>query len=150
MALASVYMLRDGYAKVRADASLFKAQAHDAQTQWQEIESLIESALSNLASDSRTEAVAARLYANRFLMMHDPVLYARSHDLFESSYGHNRFDRMRLINLTAIEIEAIKSGVIGTGSAFAMAALDTLSQTDGDNPDFHEFRVSFFRGSEPV
>ena len=144
MALASVYMLRDGYARVRADASLFKAQALDARTQWREVESLIDDALSNLPSDSRTEGVAARLYANRFLMTHDPALYARSHALFEASYGHNRFDRMRLINMTALEIEAIKSGVIGAGSALAVQALDKLSQTDGDNPDFHEFKASFF------
>ena len=144
MVLVSVYMLGNGYARICADANLFRAQSLDASTQWQEIELLINKSLASLPSDSRTEATSAQLVADRFLATRDPAAYARSHELFESSYQHNNFDRMRLVNLISLETKAMEMGVIDRGSDFAAKAVETLSKTDRENPAFHEFTAQFF------
>jgi O-antigen ligase len=138
------YTLSDGYARLRVDSNLFQAQALDAKTQWPEVQSLLNDGLARLATDSRTELISAQLYAQRFLATKEPAAYARSHALFESSYAHNHFDRMRLVNIIALETSAMELGVIATGSDFALKALKTLSETDGDNPDFHAFKAQFF------
>ena len=144
MICVSTYMLTDGYARLRVDSRLFQAQSLDATTQWPEVESRLNDGLARLATDSRTELIAAQLYAQRFLATKEPAAYARSHALFESSYAHNHFDRMRLVNVIALETSAMELGVIATGSDFALKALKKLSETDGDNPDFHAFTAQFF------
>ena len=144
MLLVCAYTLNDGYARLRVDSRLFQAQALDVRTQWPEVESRINSSLATLATDSRTELIAAQLYGQRFLATHEPAAYARSRALFESSYSHNPFDRMRLVNIIALESNAIGLGVIATGSDFAHKGLMKLSETDSDNPAFHEFKAQFF------
>jgi len=144
MVVLSLYLLNNGYARVIADARLFEAQSLDVKTQWRETESLVKQALLSLPADSRTEMVAGQIYANRFMSSHDPMAYARSHELLESSYRHNRFDRMRLVNIVALERAALELGQISASSDFAQNALTVLSETDRDNPDFHEFKAKFF------
>ncbi len=144
MIALSLYLLDNGHSRIVADSSLFKAQSLDVTTQWRETEPLVKQALSSLPDDSRTEMVAAQVYANRFMASHDPDAYERSHELFESSYRHNRFDRMRLVNIIALERAALELGLISASSDFARNALTVLSKTDRDNPPFHEFRAKFF------
>ncbi len=139
----SLYLLNDRYARVIADAQLFKAQALDVRTQWPETESLVDKALSRNPRDSRTELVAAQIYANRFVKLHDPSAYARSRELFESSFSHNRFERLRLVNIVALETAALELGQIGKASDFAQEAMTSLSETDRNNPGFHEFKARF-------
>ena len=144
MVLLSLYLFSNLYARASADACLFNAQALDVRTQWPETESLIDKALSSLGGDSRTEMVAGQIFANRFLSAHDANAYVRSRELLESSYEHNRFDRLRLANIVALETAALELGQIGTASEFAQNAIDTLAATDRDNPGFHDFKAKFF------
>ena len=144
MVLLSLYLLNDRYARVVADAHLAKAMVLDVRMQWPEVQSMVNKALSSLPGDSRTELVAGQLYARRFVSVHDPSAYARSRELFESSYDHNRFERLRLFNIVALEIHALGLGQVRTASDFAQKAITTLSQTDWDNPRFHELRGELF------
>jgi len=144
MIVLSLYLLTDAYARVITDSRLFRAQSLDVRTQWRDAESLVKEALSSLPADSRTELVAGQIYASRFMATHDRETYARSRELLESSYDHNRFDRMRLVNIAALEVAALELGQIGAASEFARKALTVLAKTDGDNPAFHEFRAKFF------
>jgi hypothetical protein len=123
MALVCVYLLADGYARLRADSHLFEAQSPEVRTQWPEVESRVSNAHAALPSDSRTEMMSAQLYANRFLATREPAAYARSHALFEASYAHNPFDRMRLVNVIALETNALQLDVTSKGSDFAGKAL---------------------------
>src|SRR5471030_2942017 len=136
MVLLSLYLLNDRYARVIADTHLFKAQALDVRMQWPDVESLVNKALSSLPGDSRTEMVAGQIYANRFVSLHDPRAYARSRELLESSFDHNRFDRLRLVNIVALESAALELGQISMASDFAQKAISALSETDRNNPDF--------------
>jgi len=144
MLLLSLYLFNDRYARINADAYLSKAQALDVTTQWAEAESLVNKALLSLPGDSRTETVAGQSYASRFVATHDPRAYAKSRDLLEASYDHNRFDRMRLVNIVALESAALELGRITSATEFAQKAIDVLAKTDADNPGFHEFRAKFF------
>jgi Flp pilus assembly protein TadD len=63
--------------------------------------------------------------------------------LLESSFNHNRFDRLRLVNIVALESAALELGRISTASDFAQKAVGTLAETDRDNPGFHEFKAKF-------
>lgn len=144
MVVLSLYLLNTGYARLTADSRLFEAQSLDVRSQWRETESLVDQALLSLPEDSHTEMVASQIYANRFMASHEPEAYARCHELLESSYRHNPFERMRLINLIALEGTAIELGQISTSSEFAKKALDILTETDRDNPAFHEFKAKFF------
>jgi tetratricopeptide (TPR) repeat protein len=144
MVLLSVYLLDDRYARVSADTFLFRAQALDVRTQWPEAQSLVEKALAGLPGDSRTQMVAGQIYANRFVSLHDPKAYARGRELLEFSFNHNRFDRMRLVNIVALESAALELGQISSASDFAQRAIAALSETDRDNPGFHEFKAKFF------
>lgn len=144
MVLLSLYLLNDRYARVIADSHLFKAQALDVRMQWPDTESLVNKALLSLPADSRTEMVSGQIYANRFVSLHDLRAYARSRELLEASYYHNRFDRMRLVNIVALESAALELGQISTASDFAQEAIIVLSGTDRDNPGFHEFKAKFF------
>jgi putative inorganic carbon (HCO3(-)) transporter len=144
MVLLSLYLLNDRYARASADTSLFEAQALDDRMQWPKTEVLVNQALASLPGDSRTEMVAGQIYAMRFVSSHDPAAYARSRELLESSYKHNHFDRLRLINIVGLESLALERGQIGSASDFAQNAIGTLAKTDGDNPDFHELEARFF------
>jgi putative inorganic carbon (HCO3(-)) transporter len=144
MVLLSLYLLNDRYARVIADAHLFKAQALDVRTQWPDAELLVNKAVSSLPGDSRTEMVAGQIYADRFVSLHDPRAYARSRELLESSFNHNRYDRLRLVNIVALESAALELGQISKASDFAQEAITVLSETDRDNPGFHEFKAKFF------
>lgn len=144
MLVLSLYLLNQGYARIIADASLFKAQSLDVKTQWRETEALVRQALLSLPEDSRTLMVVGQIYGNRFMASHEPEDYARSHELLEASYRRNPFDRMRLVNILALERAALELGQITAPSAFAQKALETLSETDGDNPGFHELKSLFF------
>jgi hypothetical protein len=142
-AVLSLYLLNDHYARVIADAELFEAQALDIRTQWPETEALVNKAHKRFPGDSRSELVAAQIYAKRFVTLHDPSAYARSRALFESSYDHNRFERLRLVNIVALETAALELGQISKASDFAQEAMASLSGTDRDNPGFHEFKAKF-------
>ena len=142
--LLSLYLLNDRYARVIADTNLYKAQALDVSVQWADKEFLVNKALSRLPGDSRTEMVAGEIYAMRFVSSHDPRAYARGRELFESSFNHNRFDRLRLFNILAIESAALELGQIRTASDYAQKAITALSETDWDNPGFHELKAWFF------
>lgn len=144
MVILSLYLFNDRYARVIADAQLFKAQALDVTVQWRDAEFLIDKALSILPGDSRTEMIAGQIYANRFLALHDSKAYARSRALLESSHEHNPFDRLRLVNIVALESAALELGQLTAASDFAQRAIATLLRTDGGNPDFHEFKAKFF------
>jgi O-antigen ligase len=144
MVLLSLYLLHDRYARVVADAHLAKALVLDVRMQWPEVQSLVNRALSSLPGDSDTELVAGQVYARRFVALADPKAYARSRELFESSYDHNRFERLRLFNIVALEIDALGLGQVRTASDLAQKAVTTLSRTDWDNPRFHELRGEFF------
>lgn len=143
MIVLCAYLLNNGYARLVTDSKLFTAQSLDPRTQWREMESLTNQALLALPADSRTEMVAGQIYVNRFLSSNDPAAYARGRQLLESSYRDNRFERMRLINIIALESVAIEHGQIDTPSDFAQTALAELSKTDGDNPAFHELKAKF-------
>jgi O-antigen ligase len=143
MVLLSLYLLNDRYVRIIADSHLSKAQALDVRMQWPDAESLVDKALLSLPGDSRTELVAGQIYANRFVSLHDPRAYARSRELLEASYKHNRFDRLRLVNIVALESAALELGQISTASEFAQKAITVLSETDRDNPGFHEFKAKF-------
>lgn len=143
MVLLSLYLINDRYDRVIADSHLFKAQSLDVKIQWRDTESLVNKALLSLPGDSRTEMVAGQIYANRFVSLHDPRAYLRSRELLESSYDHNRFDRLRLVNIVALESAALELGQISTASEFAQKAIIVLAQTDRDNPGFHEFKAKF-------
>ena len=144
MVLLALYLLNDRYARAVADTSLFEAQALDVRMQWRRTEVLVDKALASLPRDSRTEMVAGQIYAMRFASSHDPRAYARSRELLESSYSHNHFDRLRLVNIVSLETLALERGRIGSASDFAQGAIGTLAKTDGDNPDFHELKAQFF------
>jgi O-antigen ligase len=144
MLLLSLYLFNNLYARATADAHLFNAQTLDVRTQWPDAESLVIRALSRLRDDSRTEMIAGQIYANRFISMHDPKAYAKSRELLESSFNHNPFDRLRLVNIVALETSALELGQIVTASDFAQKAISVLAKTDGDNPGFHEFKAKFF------
>lgn len=144
MMVLSLYLLNHGYARIIADANLFKAQSLDVRTQWRETESLVNLGLLALPGDSRTEMIAGQIYGKRFIASHDLSAYAKSHELLESSYRHNPFDRMRLVNIVTLERAALELGQISAPSDFAQKALETLSETDRDNPGFHEFKAMFF------
>ena len=144
MVVLSLYLFSNLYARVIADAHLFHAQALDVRTQWPATDARLNKALSSLSGDSRTESVAGQIYASRFVSTHDPQAYARSRELLESSFNHNRFDRLRLVNIVALESAALELGQIGTASDFAQAAINMLAATDRDNPGFHEFKAKFF------
>jgi O-antigen ligase len=141
MVFLSMYLLNDRYARVVADRSLFEAQALDVRTQWPKMQSLVSKALSSFPGDSRSEMVAGQLYAMRFASSHDPSAYAISRELLLSSFEHNRFDRLRLFNIVALESTALDLGQISTPSDFAQEAVTTLAQTDSENPAFHEIRA---------
>ena len=144
MLLLSLYLLNDRYARIMADAHLARAQALDVTTQWPEADRLVASALARLPGDSRTEGIAGQIHANRFMATHDTGAYAKSRELLEASYMHNPFERMRLINIVALESNALELGRISKASDFAQKAVDLLTATDHDNPGFHEFRARFF------
>jgi len=144
MLMLSLYLLNDRYARITADAYLSRAQALDVSAQWPQAESLVNKALPSLPGDSRTEMVAGQIYASRFVSAHDARAYARSRELLEASFDHNPFDRMRLVNIVALESAALELGQIPGPSEFAQKAMDALAKTDGDNPGFHEFRAKFF------
>ena len=144
MVLLSLYLLVNGYARVTADALLFQANSYDVKTQWAETEPLISEALASLPDDSHTEWVSGQLYAKRFVATHALDVYTKSHELLESSYKRDRFDRIPLINIVALEIEALRQGTIAAPSPFARHALDVLTETDGDNPDFFQFKADFY------
>ena len=144
MLLLSLYLLNDRYVRIKADAYLSRAQSLDVTAQWPEAESLVDKALLSFSGDSRTEMVAGQIYASRFVSARDPKAYARSRELLEASFDHNRFDRMRLVNIVALESAALELGRISRPSEFAQRAMDALAKTDGDNPGFHEFRAKFF------
>jgi tetratricopeptide (TPR) repeat protein len=143
MILLSLYLLNNGYARVIADSLLVEAHSLDVTTQWPETEALVNQALLSLPADSHSEMVAGQIYGVRFTSAHDPKAYARSHELLEASYNHNNFDRMRLINVIALEQAALDLGQIKASSKFAQMALAALSETDRDNPIFHEFKAKF-------
>ena len=143
MLALSLYLLDNGYARLIADSRLFEAQSLDVKSQWRETESLVNQALLTLPADSRTEMVAGQIYVNRFMASHEPGAYSRGHELLEASYRHNPFDRMRLINIVALERAALELGLISASSDFAQNALAVLSETDRDNPPFHEFKAKF-------
>ena len=144
MVLLALCLLNDRYARASADTKLFEAQALDDRMQWPKTEILVGEALASLPGDSRTEMVAGQIYAMRFVSSHDPAAYTRSRDLLESSYKHNHFDRLRLINIVGLESLALERGQIGSASDFAQSAIGTLAKTDGDNPYFHELKARFF------
>lgn len=144
MALVSVVLLRQGGALLQADSTLAEAQRLDPVVNWQKAEPMIRSALASLPDHSRTEAMAAQLFASRWEQTGDPQAYAQCRALLEQSYLHNRFDRMRLINLVALETKAMERGVIGQGSSFAIQALAWLEPTDRDNPAFGIFAAQFW------
>lgn len=144
MVLLSLCLFNDRYARAIADTSLFEAQALDVRMQWPRTEILINKALARLPGDSRTEMVAGQIYAMRFVSSHDPGAYARSRELLESSYKHNRFDRLRLVNIVTLESAALEFGQIRTASDFAQKAITALAETDWDNPGFHELKANFF------
>ena len=144
MVLLSLYLLNDRYARAIADTSLFEAQALDVRVQWPKTEILVNQALANLPVDSRTEMVAGQIYAMRFASSNDARAYARSRELLESSFNHNRFDRLRLVNIVGLESLALERGQIRSASDFAQSAIGTLAKTDGDNPEFHELKAKFF------
>ena len=150
MLLLSLSLLGDRYARVVADANLYRAQALDVQTQWPQVEPLVAKALRSLPGDSRTEMLAAEMYGMRFVATHDPRAYARSRELFESSYEHNRFDRLRLFAILALESMALESGAIQTASKFSQDAIATLTKTDSDNPAFHEVAAGFLAAQKRV
>ena len=150
MLLLSLYLLGDRYARVVADANLYQAQSLDVQRQWPQVESLVEKALKSLPGDSRTEMTAAELYGMRYVDMHEARAYARSRALFESSYEHNRFDRLRLFAILALETMALDSGTIQTASKFSQDAIVTLAKTDSDNPAFHEIAAGFLAAQKRV
>ena len=144
MVVLSLYLINNSYARLVADSRLFEAQSLDVRSEWRETESFVNQALLKLPEDSHTEMVASQIYANRFLASHEPETYARCHELLESSYRHNPFERMRLINLIALEGAAIELGQISTSSEFAQKALTILTESDRDNPVFHDFKAKFF------
>ena len=144
MIVLSMYLLNNGYDRLIADARLFEAQSLDVTSQWRETESLVNQALLSLPEDSRTEMVAGQIYANRFVASHEAGAYTRSHELLEASYRHNRFDRMRLINIIALERAALELGLISSSTDFAQEALTILTETDRDNPAFRELEAKFF------
>lgn len=144
MVLLSPYLIHDGYVRLVVDAQLFEAQSLDVKAQWPEAESLVNRSLLGMPGDSRTELIAGQIYAKRFVVNHDPTAFARSRELFESSYRHNRFDRVRLFNIILLEVEGIKTGRIAAPSDFTRKAIDVLSETDHDNPGFHEVRARYF------
>ena len=143
MMLLSLYLLNDKYTRIVADAQLFKAQKLDVSTRWPDTEALVNKALLSLPVDSRTEMAAAQIYAMRFALSHDARAYARSRELLESSYAHNRFDRLRLYNIVALESTALERGNISKASSFAQEAIAMLARTDDDNPGFHQIRAWF-------
>src|SRR3989338_7554508 len=102
MVVLSLYLINNGYARLVADSRLFEAQSLDVRSQWRETETLVKQALLVLPDDSHAEMVASQIYANRFLASHEPEAFARCHELLESSYRHNPFERMRLIHLIAL------------------------------------------------
>jgi putative inorganic carbon (HCO3(-)) transporter len=150
MLLLSLYLLGDRYARVVADSSLYRAQSLDVQSEWSQVESLVEKALTSLPGDSRTEMTAAELYGMRYVATHEARAYARSRALFESSYEHNRFDRLRLFAILALESMALESGTIQTASKFSQDAIATLAKTDSDNPAFHEIAAGFISAQKRV
>jgi len=141
--LLGLYLLAGGYARVTADVRLSEAQALDVATQWRAVESRVAQALAALPDDSRSEWVAGQIYGQRFVATRDAAAYARSRELLEASHGHNRYDRMRLINIVALERAALELGVIGTASDFAQRAVAALAQSEPDNPAFHELHAGF-------
>ena len=144
MLLLSLYLFYDRYARVIADANLFKAQALDVRRQWPDAEILVGKAVLSLPGDSRTEMIAGQLYAQRFVALQDQRAYARGRELLEASYTHNRYERMRLVNIVALESAALELGQISAASDFAQKAIAALAQTDSDNAAFHEFKARFF------
>jgi len=143
MLLLSLYLFGDRYARVVADTHLYRAQALDVRTQWPQAEALVNKALKALPGDSRTEMVAGEIHAMRFVAAHEPLAYRRGRELFEASFEHNRFDRLRLFTIVALESLALETGTIQTASDFSRNAIDALMQTDGDNPRYHEIRAGF-------
>jgi putative inorganic carbon (HCO3(-)) transporter len=143
MLLLSLYLFCDRYARVAADASLYRAQSLDVRAQWPQTEALVEQALAALPADSRTEMIGGEMHAVRFVAAQDPKAYARSRELYEASFNHNRFDRLRLFTLVALESMALELGATDKASAFARNAIAVLAQTDSDNPRFHEVRAGF-------
>jgi O-antigen ligase len=144
MLVLSLYLLGNGYFRLIADARLFEAQALAAGARWGDAEILVGQALSSHPADSRSEMIAGQIYSQRYLSSHDPLAYAKSRELLEVSYNHNRFERMRLINIVALETLAFELGQLSAPSDFARMALTVLSKTDNDNPDFHEFKAKYF------
>ena len=148
MLLLSLYLFGDRTARAIADTNLYQAQALDVRTQWPQMQSLVNKALSSLPNDSRTEMVAGQLYATRFASLHESEVYAKSRALLESSYRHNSYDRLRLYNIVALESTALELGQLRSASDFALQAIATLAQTDADNPGFHALRAWFFAAQE--
>jgi O-antigen ligase len=121
--------------EVHADRLIHEAGSLDVNSQWPQIDSRIEEALSVTADPHYVDA-AGILLLRRFRTAPGRLLYDRAAALFDQARGANPFDPYIVINRMELETEALTSKIIavvpdsdGDNAARAAVTLDVHNAT---------------------
>ena len=143
VSLATGVLAYCAFQDIRADRALATASRLDVTKNWPDISARLTTALDIAGHDAHYLDEAGVMYLRRFYAAGDDPTYRQAVVLFERAESIDPFDPYALIHRIDLEAAALRSGLVRTPSAPALAAVETALDLDANNSSVHEAVARF-------